>query len=142
MLELLQRFFLLFKLPLQLVPDGMSGDTINLWVPVRNNMPPREVEERVLKPLESLLRTIPGVAELKGNADSDSAYCGITLESGQDPVLASADFRAVEDMRQRIADYLESSLNLEIFETDLDSPEGKWITGGQMVVEGDRIDFH
>ncbi len=57
------------------------------------------------------------------------------------PVLASADFRAVDDLRQRITDHLESSSAVEPFETDLESPEGKWILAEQMVVDGDRIDF-
>lgn len=65
----------------------------------------------------------------------------VDTKDGSHPVLASMDFRAVEDLRERIASYLESPLILESFEADLDSPEGKWILGGQMIIEGDRIDF-
>ncbi len=83
----------LTRLPLRLAPEGMSSDTIRLYIPIPRDMPPREVEEQVVQPLEELIRTIPGVKELDARASSDSAMCSITLENGMDPVLASSEVR-------------------------------------------------
>ena len=52
------------KMPLQLSPEGLTADTINMYVPIRRDMPPREVEERVARPLEQQLRTIRQGARL------------------------------------------------------------------------------
>lgn len=81
------------KLPLRLVPDGMNADTLKVMVPIRQSMPPREVEEKVIEPLEELLRTIPGIRRLRSRATSGSARFDIELESDLDPVLASAEVR-------------------------------------------------
>src|SRR5690606_28952912 len=83
----------LTRLPLRLAPEGISANAINMFVPIRQDMPPREVEERVLRPLEELLRTIPGVAEIEARARSGSAFVQISLDTGIDPVLASAEVR-------------------------------------------------
>ncbi len=81
------------KLPLQLAPDGMSSDTLRMMVPIRQAMPPREVEEKIIEPFEELLRTIPGIKSLRSTATSGSARFSIELENGLDPVLASAEVR-------------------------------------------------
>ncbi|MBK8978253.1 MAG: efflux RND transporter permease subunit [Planctomycetes bacterium] len=83
----------LTRLPLRLAPEGISADSINLWVPIREEMPPREVEERIVQPLEELLRTIPGVKSIDARASSGTAFCSIQLENGMDPMLASAEVR-------------------------------------------------
>ena len=83
----------LFKLPLRLVPSGISADSINVYVPIQRDMPPREVEDRVLEPLEEQFRTIPGVAEISGRASSDGTRVTVTFENGVDPDLAAAEIR-------------------------------------------------
>jgi HAE1 family hydrophobic/amphiphilic exporter-1 len=81
------------RLPLQLMPNGISADSVNLWIPIRRGMPPREVEERVVRPLEEQLRTIPGIRKISAEAGSSRAMFRIQLEKGMDPVLAGAEIR-------------------------------------------------
>ena len=81
------------KMPLQLSPEGLTADTINMYVPIRRDMPPREVEERVARPLEQQLRTIPGIKQVSCECGSNRVFVRIELDSGMDSTLASAEIR-------------------------------------------------
>ena len=82
----------LTRLESSLLPAGMSGDRINLWIQA-GNMTPQEVEEQVYAPLEGLLLTIPGVTEVHGYCRSSGVRVYIKLESNFDPKLAAAEVR-------------------------------------------------
>lgn len=82
-----------FRLPLQLMPDGINADSVNMYIPIRRDMPPREVEDRIVRPLEEQLRTIPGITKISAEAGSSRAFFRIQLANGLDPVLASAEIR-------------------------------------------------
>lgn len=81
------------KLPLRLAPEGMSQSQINMWVPVRQGRTPLEVEDKIAKPFEELLRTISGIKQIRSTCSADSAVFTIELDSGMDPTLASAEVR-------------------------------------------------
>ncbi|HLU38644.1 MAG TPA: efflux RND transporter permease subunit, partial [Planctomycetota bacterium] len=81
------------RLPLRFVPEGLTENRIRLFVPVGQDMAPREVEDKILEPLEELLRTIPGVRELRSEAGNGRAFASITLSEDMDPTLAAAEVR-------------------------------------------------
>jgi HAE1 family hydrophobic/amphiphilic exporter-1 len=83
----------LWNLPLRLVPAGMVSSRINVWVPIAQAQTPREVEEKVVKPTEELLKTIPGLREIRSNSRTRSARFWINLNDDLDPTLASAEVR-------------------------------------------------
>ncbi|MCB9890559.1 MAG: efflux RND transporter permease subunit [Planctomycetes bacterium] len=80
------------RLPLQLLPEGMSGDTVNMGVDCQG-MTPDEVEEQVYAPLEGELRTIPGVREVNGRCGAGSLRCWVEFSPNLDPRIASAEVR-------------------------------------------------
>lgn len=81
------------RLPLRFVPEGLTENRIRLFVPIRQDMAPKEVEDKIVKPLEELLRTIPGVKDLRSEASSGRAFVSVTLDEGMDPTLAGAEVR-------------------------------------------------
>ncbi|MBI5852449.1 MAG: efflux RND transporter permease subunit [Planctomycetes bacterium] len=83
----------LARMPLQLAPDGLTAGSINLWIPIRRDMPPREVEERVVRPLEEQLRTVPGIKRIACEAGRNRVFCRVELDNGIDTVLAAAEVR-------------------------------------------------
>ena len=83
----------LWSLPLRLLPAGMVSSRINVWVPVSQAQTPPEVEDKVVKPTEELLKTIPGLREIRSTAHTQGARFWIQLDEGLDPILASAEVR-------------------------------------------------
>lgn len=81
------------RLPLRFVPEGISSNTLRVWVPVRNNRSPQEVRDTIARPLEELLRTIPGLRSVNSDSDTDSARFNIELDPEMDPTLAAAEVR-------------------------------------------------
>ncbi len=81
------------RLPLRLVPEGMSSSEINMWVSIRTSMTPREAEESISQPLEELLRTIPGLKHVRSYSSSGGCRFTIELDAEMDPTLASAEVR-------------------------------------------------
>ncbi|MGE0143117.1 MAG: efflux RND transporter permease subunit [Planctomycetota bacterium] len=83
----------LTRMPMQLSPDGMTADSINLWIPIRQDMPPKEVEERIARPLEAQLRTIPGIRHIEVECGSSRVFASIELDNDTDATLAAAEVR-------------------------------------------------
>ncbi len=81
------------KVPLRFAPEGLTDNEINLWIPVEEERTPREVEDKVVEPLEELLRTIPGVRRLQSAAHADYAWLEIRLDGTLDLTLATAEVR-------------------------------------------------
>ncbi len=71
----------LWNLPLRLVPAGMVSSRINVWVPIPQSQTPRETEEKIVKPTEELLQTIPGLRQIRSNSHSRGARFWINLEN-------------------------------------------------------------
>lgn len=81
------------RLPLRFAPEGLTENRIRLFIPVGQNMAPKEVEDKVIEPLEELLRTIPGIKELRSSANNGRAFVDVKLDEGMDPTLAAAEVR-------------------------------------------------
>ncbi len=81
------------KLPLRFVPEGLSSNEINIWVPVPTDRTPTEVEDRIVVPFEQQLRTIPGLKEIEAESGAGSARLTVTLDEGMDSALAAAEIR-------------------------------------------------
>jgi HAE1 family hydrophobic/amphiphilic exporter-1 len=81
------------RLPLRFLPDGLTENRIRMFIPIGQDMSPKEVEDKVVEPLEELLRTIPGVKELYSEASNGRAFVSVTLDEGLDPTLAAAEVR-------------------------------------------------
>jgi HAE1 family hydrophobic/amphiphilic exporter-1 len=82
------------KLPLRFAPSGLTSNEINVYIPLRQGaMPPQEVEDKVVEPLEELLRTIPGIRRLRSDANSGRAFVSVELDEGFSTDLAAAEVR-------------------------------------------------
>lgn len=80
------------RLPLQMLPDGLVGDTVRMGVDCPG-MTPDEVEEQVYAPLEGELRTIPGVREVEGRCSAGRLMASVELSPSLDARIASAEVR-------------------------------------------------
>ena len=81
------------KLPLRFLPGGMSENQINVWIPVRQDQSPQEIQEKIVEPLAESIRTIPGLKQLRTRAGTGSGWVSARLDEGMDPGLASAEIR-------------------------------------------------
>ena len=83
------------KIPMQLVPDGLSFGFCTIYIPVPEATP-REVMEEIAKPCEDALRVIPGIRRI--SSGSRSSACRIWLETSP-----SVDMQVlIADVRDRL----------------------------------------
>ncbi|MEY4672740.1 MAG: hypothetical protein RL148_524 [Planctomycetota bacterium] len=83
----------LAKLPLRFMPEGLSSNSVRVWINLPMAMSPEEVRDKVVEPAEELVRTIPGLRKLRSSAESDGASLNIELDPGMDPSLAASEIR-------------------------------------------------
>lgn len=83
----------LLRLPLTFMGEGMTWGTINVFIPTGQPRPPREVEDKVARPAEELMRTIPGLRSIKCTCKPGSVVFRVEIDSELDPTLASAEIR-------------------------------------------------
>ena len=83
----------LVRTPLTFMGEGMTWGTINVFVPVGRSRSPRETEDKVARPAEELLRTIPGIRNLRTNCSRTHVVFHLELDTNLDPVLAAAEVR-------------------------------------------------
>lgn len=83
----------LLRLPLRFLPAGMSENQISVWIPVPGDRSPEEVQDKVVQPLEQMLRTIAGLQRVRTWAGAGSARITVRLDEGMDPTLAAAEVR-------------------------------------------------
>ena len=81
------------RLPLRLMPEGMTRNQISVFVPIQLSRSPQEVRDEIVEPLEELLRTIPGLQRVRTEAGSNRAHFRITLDDSLDPNLAAEEVR-------------------------------------------------
>ena len=81
------------RLPLRFLPAGIGDNQVNVWISVPGNMAPQEVQETVAEPLVELLRTIPGLKEVRSTAHSEGARVRIALDQDLDASLAAGEVR-------------------------------------------------
>lgn len=81
------------RLPLRFLPAGLSQNEINVWIPIPTSQSPQEVRDKIVEPLEELLRTIPGLERVRSTARSGSGRVSVKLDEDLDPTLAAAEIR-------------------------------------------------
>ncbi len=81
------------RLPLRFLPSGLGTNEVNIWVNVPGSMAPQEVQEKVAEPLVEMLRTIPGLRDIRSNAYDEGARVSIQIDEALDPSLAAGEVR-------------------------------------------------
>ncbi|MEQ1631139.1 MAG: efflux RND transporter permease subunit [Planctomycetota bacterium] len=87
------------RLPLRFLPAGLGSNQVNIWVSVPGNMAPQEVQEKVCEPLVELIRTIPGLKDVRSSAHDEGARVSVEIDEKLDPSLAAGEVR---DRIQRV----------------------------------------
>jgi HAE1 family hydrophobic/amphiphilic exporter-1 len=82
----------LVRLPVELVPPGMTSAELTVWIPV-DAANPAEVQETVVRPTEENLRTIPGIVRLASFAGPNNARIRVQFSKTVDLDLAAAEVR-------------------------------------------------
>lgn len=80
------------RIPLQLMPSGLSQGVVGIRIQVPGGTP-RENMEAIVKPAEELLRTIPGVQKLYSNTQSDRCYLSVRFDPSLDHGVFTAEVR-------------------------------------------------
>jgi len=108
----------LLSTPLQLFPPGFIDRTITVQIGVRESTP-LEVAETIAEPAEELIRTIPGLSEIRSFSTSEG--CSITgAISGNAPV--NEVYADIVDRMERLKPSLpEGSDKYRIFRFDLET---------------------
>jgi HAE1 family hydrophobic/amphiphilic exporter-1 len=83
----------LLRLPLAFVPEGLSEGRVMVFIPVGTARAPREVEQKIVRPLEEQLRTIPGIRRLRSESGSGRAFVSVQLDADLDEGLVAAEVR-------------------------------------------------
>ncbi|MCA8957309.1 MAG: efflux RND transporter permease subunit [Planctomycetes bacterium] len=83
----------LIRLPLTFMGDGMTTPNLNVWVPITQARSPRESEDKVARPTEEMLRTIPGIRRVRSQCHSSGVRIRVELDQRLDPSLAAAEIR-------------------------------------------------
>ena len=81
------------RLPLRFLPSGLGTNECNVWVSVPGSMAPQEVQEKVAEPLVELIRTIPGLRNVRSTAYDEGARVSIEIDEELDPSLAAGEIR-------------------------------------------------
>ena len=83
------------RIPLQLAPSGISSGQVSVWIPVPDGTPP-EVMDQIARPIEDLVRTIPGVRGVFST--STATDCHVRVE--YDPEIGQKSMGT--DVRERV----------------------------------------
>ena len=80
------------RIPLGLVPAGLEGNSLNVWIPYPNATAV-EVEEKIARPVEEILATIPGIDKTSTSSQSNGCSANIRFRSDTDMQEAYAQVR-------------------------------------------------
>ena len=80
------------RIPLGLVPAGLEGSSMNVWIPYPNATA-AEVEEKIARPVEEILATIPGIESSRTSSQSSGCSANIRFRSDTDMQEAYAQVR-------------------------------------------------
>ena len=80
------------RIPLALVPTGLEGSSLNLWISYPNATAV-EVEEKIARPIEESLATIPGIDHSRTSSRRDGCSANIRFRVGVDMQEAYAQVR-------------------------------------------------
>jgi len=77
------------RVPLGLLPQGLEGDWMGMWIEYRNSSPV-EVEAKIARKVEEAIATVPRVRRIRTNSETDGCW-------------TSMNFRPHTDMREAYA---------------------------------------
>jgi HAE1 family hydrophobic/amphiphilic exporter-1 len=76
------------RIPVTMLPEGISRNRVNVWIQV-SNLTPQEAEEDVYEPFENELLTIPGVTKVMGRCSSRRVFVAVETGPQVDTKLAA-----------------------------------------------------
>jgi len=107
------------RIPLQLLPSGIQGTRLGLWV----NHPgssAAENEEKVTRPLEEQIRTLPNLKDFFSRSGEGSVFMRIAFNGTADMDLAKAELRdRIERARPLMPDTVD---RIMVFQNDDGDP--------------------
>ena len=80
------------RIPLQLLPEGFTDDSVMVWVP-NYGASARENEEKVARVIESQLRTLQGIERIRSWSYEDYVQLRVGFNASVDMELAKAEIR-------------------------------------------------
>lgn len=92
------------RIPVQLMPDGFDPGFLWLQVPYPNSSP-TESDEKLVRPIEAQLGTVPGLRSVQSRADSSGASFGLEFASSVD--MDDAYNTVVDRLERAMADLPE-----------------------------------
>ena len=95
------------RIPVRLLPEGTQSQTVTVYVPL-NDYNPKETEDKITKPLEESLRTIPGVTEISSRSQESSCSIRVNFTASIDMSLGKAEVRdRVERVRPTLPEEVD-----------------------------------
>ncbi|HEX2100329.1 MAG TPA: efflux RND transporter permease subunit, partial [Candidatus Synoicihabitans sp.] len=80
------------RIPIALFPEGYEANMLGIVVPYPNASP-RDVEEKITRPVEGAVGTVPNVKQIFSNVSSGSSFTRIEFQTGTDLKAAYANLR-------------------------------------------------
>ncbi|RMH73942.1 MAG: efflux RND transporter permease subunit [Gemmatimonadetes bacterium] len=80
------------RIPLEMMPRGLSFPYLGVYVPYPNSTP-QETEELVTKPVEEMMRTVSGIEEMSTDTSDQGVWCGMMFQQHVDVDEAYAQIR-------------------------------------------------
>jgi len=94
------------RVPVSMLPSGQENPFLYLYVPYPNSSP-AEVEQRIARPLEGVLRTMSGIDRL--NTNSDANGCGAFIQFDQNADM-DEEYNQLRDRIDRLMAELPSDV--------------------------------
>lgn len=122
------------RIPLALFPSGMEGDRLHIWVSYPDASP-QEVEEKLTRPMEEAIATVPRVAKVRTGANRGGSWANIEFQPRTDMGEAYA---ALRDRMDRLMPELPDEIErVQVRKWDQDDWPVMWIGA---YLEGEFID--
>ncbi len=95
-------FISYLRIPLQLLPRGLSSSSLSIWLPYPG-AGPSEVQENIARPVEETLRTIPGITDIVSFSTEGGCDMDVEFGSSTDMDVAYGEVRdRIERIRPRL----------------------------------------
>ncbi len=95
------------RIPIALYPEGMEGDRLSIYVNYPNASP-REVEEKIARPIEDIIGTVPNVKRV--NSYSSTGYCYVRVQFQPGTSLRDA-YATLSDRMDRVKPLLPEDVD-------------------------------
>jgi HAE1 family hydrophobic/amphiphilic exporter-1 len=122
------------RIPLALFPSGMEGDRLHIWVSYPDASP-EEVEEKLTRPMEEAIATVPRVANVRTSANRGGSWANVEFQPRTDMGEAYA---ALRDRMDRLMPELPDEIErVQVRKWDQEDWPVMWIGA---YLEGDFLD--